>query len=199
MQHAGCLIALEGPDCSGTSRQSHMLTERLRQEGYDALCTAEPTNGTIGSAIRNMLHGIAAPQPDTIQLLFTADRAEHVSAEILPALERGAIVVTDRYALSTIVYGMAQELPEAWLRALNSQFPDPALTVITLPPFAVCMERMARRQKRDHYEEPILQRKVYDLYARAQDPQTVFVDTSGTKEATAQTIWEAVSPVLTTL
>ncbi len=193
----GTFIVLEGPDGSGTTLHSAFLADRIRAEGGDVLVTAEPTDGPIGANIRALLHGSGMPAPDATQLLFCADRAEHVATVILPALELGTTVISDRYALSTIVYGTALGLDEAWLRAVNSRFPKPDITIITLPPFAVCMERMGKRTARDQYEQQAFQQKVHTLYASLREPQCFSVDTSQSKEASAQEVWRLVSPLLT--
>ncbi|MDD5469285.1 MAG: dTMP kinase [Candidatus Peribacteraceae bacterium] len=193
----GTFIVLEGPDGSGTTLHSAFLADRIRAEGGDVLVTAEPTESPIGANIRALLHGSGMPAPDATQLLFCADRAEHVATVILPALERGTTVISDRYALSTIVYGTALGLDEAWLRAVNSRFPKPDITIITLPPFAVCMERMSRRDARDQYERQEFQQKVHALYASLKEPQCFSVDTSQSKEATAEVVWNLVRPLLT--
>ena len=191
----GHFIVLEGPDCSGTTKQSQFLTERLKEKGIDVLLTAEPTLGPIGKEIRTLLHGKDMPQPDAIQLLFCADRAEHVARMIVPALERGTTVVSDRYTLSTIVYGAAQGISEDWLRAVNSHFPKPEITIITLPSLEVCQERMGRRLLQDQYENNEFQRKIHNEYAAQKNPNTVFIDTAQSKQKSAEEIWKHVEPL----
>ena len=136
-----------------------------------------------------MLNGDSLPSPDAIQLLFCADRAHHVSTVIEPALRKGQIVVSDRYALSTIVYGVAQGIDRAWLTAINEKFPKPDLSFITLPPFDICMERIGHREHRDLFEMENFQRRVYAHYKSVEDPSTIFVDTSGEKEEVADGIF----------
>ena len=188
----GRFIVLEGPDCSGTTKQSQLLAERLKAQSIDVLLTAEPTHSSIGEEIRALLHGKDMPQPDAIQLLFCADRAEHVAQEILPALQRGTTVVSDRYTLSTLVYGAAQGIPEDWLRTINSRFPEPDITIITLPPLEVCRERMRHRLRQDQYENGEFQRKIHEAYAAVRQRKTVFVDTSQSKQESAAEIWQHV-------
>lgn len=198
MYMRGTFIVIEGPDASGTTRQSSFLAERIQQEQAEKelLVTAEPTSGSIGQTIRTLLHGEEMPQADAMQLLFCADRAQHLAKEIIPALEAGKIVISDRYALSTIIYGAALGLDEQWLRNLNNQFLKPDITIIALPPFEVCMERMHNRNTRDQYEKQEFQKKVYDGYAALNEPNSFFVDTSQTKEASAEEIWAHIEPIL---
>ncbi len=186
----GTFIVFEGPDGSGTTRQSAFFAERLRKSGKTVVLTAEPTESTIGQEIRSMLHSDQMPSAEAIQLLFCADRADHVANLIKPALEAGKTVVTDRYALSTIIYGAAQGVNQEWLEQVNANFPRPDLTFVTLPPFAVCQERLNRRSSKDQFELESFQRRIYDHYKSIEDNRTIFVDTSRSKRETADVIWE---------
>ena len=182
------LIVLEGPDGAGTTRHSKLLAERLIKEGHDVILTAEPTTGPIGTKIRAMLQGKDAPDAMTIQLLFCADRADHTAQIIRPALDAGKIVITDRYTLSTIVYGAAQGLDGAWLVSVNDAFPKPDQTFLLLPPYEVCAERVGRRATKDQFEVDVFQRKVYALYEKACQPNIIKIDTSGKSEEVAEEI-----------
>lgn len=181
----GRFIVFDGPDGSGTTRQCAFLTESLRKSGLNVLLSSEPTESTIGQEIRNMLNHDTMPSPDATQLLFCADRANHVSTVIEPALRKGQTVVLDRYSLSTIVYGAAQGVDKEWLESINEKFPKPDLTFITLPPFDVCMARLQSRKTRDQFEMENFQRRVYENYKSIEDPSVIFVDTSGSKQQTA--------------
>ncbi|MDA1292783.1 MAG: dTMP kinase [bacterium] len=182
-------IVFEGPDGSGTTRQTAFLVDSLRKSGKSVLMTAEPTESKVGQDIRKMLQQDTMPTPDSMQLLFCADRANHVSTVIEPALRKGQIVVCDRFSLSTIVYGAAQGIDKQWLESINAKFPKPDLTFITLPPFDICMERINRRKTQDQFEMENFQRRVYENYKSIEDPSVVFVDTSGSKQETADFVW----------
>ncbi len=185
-------IVFEGPDASGTTRQSEFLAERMQKEGYDVILTSEPTDGPIGSEIRSFLNADTMPPPDALQLLFTADRAQHVKECIEPALQSGKVVISDRYALSTFLYGKVLGLDEQWLKDINRTFPVPDLTLITLPPFEICKERLAKREKTDSFETLEFQKKVYEEYQKHTDPTTIVVDTSAEKDVVAEEAWQAV-------
>jgi dTMP kinase len=110
----GTFIALEGGEGAGKSTQVRQLAIWLREEGFDVVTTREPGATKVGMRLRAMLL-----DPDQMELspraealLYAADRAEHISSVIRPALERGAIVITDRYVDSTLAYqgaGRAQD------------------------------------------------------------------------------------------
>jgi dTMP kinase len=99
-------ITLEGPDGSGKSTQVAPLADRLRALGYDVRITREPGGTFIGDQIRGVLHDLqnTAMQPRAEILLYSASRAQLVGEAIRPHLERGGVVVCDRYADSTLAY-----------------------------------------------------------------------------------------------
>jgi len=185
---SGRFIVLEGPDGSGTTMHVALLTERLRNSGVDVVQTCEPTNGPIGRFIRENLKQQKL-SPEALQLLFTADRAEHIQKDLLPALERGATVISDRYWLSTVVYGEALGIPTDGLGYMNKTFRQPDVQVVLLPPFEVCQERLGQRQERDILEGDSLQKKVYDAYVKyAVHYGIPVIDSSGPIEDTAAMI-----------
>nr|WP_290668390.1 dTMP kinase [Ardenticatena sp.] len=102
----GLFITFEGPEGAGKTTVIRAVAEHLRQQGYDVVRTREPGGTPIGDHIRAIL---LAPDNDTMHpetelLLFSAARAQHVRERILPALDRGAIVLCDRFADSTLAY-----------------------------------------------------------------------------------------------
>jgi len=99
-------ITLEGPDGSGKTTQGRLLVEWLREQGHGALLTREPGGSDIGEQIRKVLHASAntAMTARTEFLLYSASRAQHVSQLILPSLAAGKVVVSDRYADSSVAY-----------------------------------------------------------------------------------------------
>jgi dTMP kinase len=102
----GSFVTLEGPDGSGKTTQAQLLVEWLRDQGHDVLLTREPGGTEIGNQIRDILHDSdnAAMDPWTEFLLYSASRAQHVSELILPSLAAGKLVVSDRYADSSLAY-----------------------------------------------------------------------------------------------
>ena len=137
----GKFIAFEGIDGAGLTTQAELLEKYLRSKKHDVILTKEPTNNLIGGLIRAALRKEWITSNRSLQLLFSADRAHHVEKEIIPALESGKIVITDRYFLSTIAYGMI-ELEKEWLKALNSKFLIPDIIFIIDIPVEVSLERI---------------------------------------------------------
>jgi dTMP kinase len=112
-------VSFEGPDGSGKTTQVRLLCQALEEQGADVVQTREPGGTAIGEQIRDVLHDVAneALVPKAEALLYSAARAQHVTEIIRPALDRGAIVVSDRYAESTLAYqgyghGLALEMLE---------------------------------------------------------------------------------------
>jgi dTMP kinase len=186
----GTFIVLEGPDGAGTTYHAEALAKALKARGREVLLTAEPTNGTIGNFIRRSLKEGATLSPLALQLLFTADRAEHVESVIIPALDRGMTVISDRYIPSTLIYGEALDLPKEKLEIMNKKFIQPDDLFLLLPPYDVLRDRIARRDARDAFESDALQRKVYAGYVRyaKSHPDAIVIDTSGEKDAAAEEI-----------
>jgi dTMP kinase len=139
--HSGLLLALEGGEGAGKSTQARLLAIWLRGQGFDVVTTHEPGATKIGMRLRALLldtaHAGLTPRAEA--LMYAADRAEHVASVIRPALERGAIVVTDRYVDSSLAYqGAGRQLPVAEIARLNEWATGglvPDLTILLdLPP-----------------------------------------------------------------
>jgi dTMP kinase len=120
---AGLFITLEGPDGSGKSSLLPRLADVLRAGGCDVVATREPGSTPFGELMRRMVLDMEPPvdrggRADA--LLFAASRAQHVEEVIRPALDRGAVVVCDRYADSSLAYqGAGSGVPMDELRAVQ--------------------------------------------------------------------------------
>ena len=118
----GLLLALEGGEGAGKTTQARLLGIWLRDQGYEVVATHEPGATKVGMRLRALLldksHAGLSSRAET--LMYAADRAEHVAALIQPALDRGAIVITDRYVDSSLAYqGAGRELPVEEVANLN--------------------------------------------------------------------------------
>jgi dTMP kinase len=155
----GTFITLEGIDGSGKSTQARALAETLRGRGLDVVLTREPGGAPGAEAIRRLLVEGSTDRwsAETEILLFNAARRDHLERTILPALARGAVVVSDRFADSTRVY---QGAARADLRPLVDQLHalviglEPDLTlVIDMDAHAALARGLARRSGEDRFEE----------------------------------------------
>ncbi|MEM7826488.1 MAG: dTMP kinase [Candidatus Aenigmatarchaeota archaeon] len=142
----GIFIVLEGIDGCGKSLQSNLLFNFLKEK-REAILTHEPTQGEIGSLLsRKYLKEVDLPLVDAF--LFCADREEHLKTVVIPALEQGKIVISDRYYHSTLAYQKAQGLELKWLLDLNKFFIKPNLTIILDVDPEVAIERIEKDKNR---------------------------------------------------
>lgn len=154
----GQLIVFEGSEGAGKTTQLRLLAERLRRDGHEVLTLREPGGTPLGDAIRSMLldpeQHIA---PGAEALLFMASRSQLVRDEIDPALERGVIVLMDRFFLSTYAYQIdGRGLPEEEIRSANSLAVSglvPDLTIVLEIEAAEGMTRAAHRSGPDRIEQ----------------------------------------------
>ncbi|GAA1174426.1 dTMP kinase [Ornithinimicrobium humiphilum] len=119
---SGLFVAFEGGDGAGKSTQSGLLAAWLREQGVEVVQTREPGGTELGRALRELvLHGPdGSVSPRAEALIFAADRAHHVATVVRPALERGAVVLSDRYLDSSVAYqGAARQLGHDEVRALS--------------------------------------------------------------------------------
>ncbi len=119
---AGVFIVFEGGEGSGKSTQLALLAARLRESGHEVVVTREPGGSPRAEHIREILldRGSAGMDPRCEALLFAAARADHAAEVIRPALQRGAVVISDRYLDSSVAYqGLARGLGEDRIRSLS--------------------------------------------------------------------------------
>ena len=208
----GRFISFEGPEGSGKTSQIQALRDYLVGRGFDVLVTREPGGTPIGDQIRAILHdhANAAMLPATEILLFSASRAQLVGEVIRPALERGTVVLCDRYADSTFAYqGYGLGLPLDSLRTIT-QFATGGLR----PDLIVCLDLPVEeglRRKRAAFEsgesewnridarELAFHRRVRSGYrelARHEEGRWAIVDATRPFEVVAEEIAEHVRRVL---
>jgi dTMP kinase len=181
----GLLLAFEGGEGAGKSTQARLLAIWLRENGYDVLATHEPGATKVGMRLRALLLDTAHTglSPWAEVMMYAADRSEHVSSVIQPALARGTIVVTDRYVDSTLAYqGGGRQLPLNAIRRVNELATGglvPDLTfLLDLPP-AEGLGRRARSADRLEAEPEQFHERVRATFlalARAEPDRYVVLD-----------------------
>jgi len=203
----GRFIVLEGIDGAGTTTQTARLGERLRREGVSVKLTREPSDGPIGSLVRQVLTGRIvvpggrAPAWTTMALLFAADRMDHVESEIEPFLAEGGVVVSDRYDASSLAYqsvssGRGGESAVAWIRELNKHAPRPDLTIVLdLPSETAAVRREVRGEAAQLYEQNEVQRALAvfyrDLAKHMPNDRVVIIDARGSVEEVHDRVYAA--------
>lgn len=164
--YKGFFVDIEGLDGSGASTQVRLVAKELRRLGVRPYLTKEPTEGEIGKLIRQVLQRKVSLPPDSLQLLFAADRGEHLQREIIPKLEKERMIITDRYAWSTVAFGSV-DLSKEWLLDLNRDFILPDLTIFIEVSPEICLQRIAKERQRqgvELFEEEEHLNQTWDTY-----------------------------------
>ncbi len=163
----GFFIVLEGIDGSGKTTQAARLAAWLRDLGREVVETREPTDGPWGRRYRAWARGELEASAAEVLGFFVADRREHVETRVAPALERGDVVVCDRYVASTRAYQAADGVDRALIeRHLDSpDLPQPDLTLWLRLPVERAIERMGSSAT-ERYERAGFLARVDAEYAR---------------------------------
>ncbi|WP_160667827.1 dTMP kinase [Pseudarthrobacter sp. ATCC 49987] len=167
-QNPGLFIAFEGGDGAGKSTQAAALAAALESRGLTVLRTREPGGTPIGEKLRSLVldHGNGHIDAHTEALIFAASRAAHASQVIRPALERGEIVLTDRYIDSSVAYqGAGRDLGTEAVRNVNEWATSglrPDLTVL----LDVAPEVGRRRRTAGDAAEDRLESEADEFHAR---------------------------------
>ncbi len=200
----GVFVALEGGEGAGKSTQADRLASWLREEGYDVLLTHEPGDTEVGQKLRRIVLDPAtgAISDRTEALLYAADKAEHVERVVVPALARGAVVITDRYVDSTLAYqGAGRDLADREVEKIARWATAdlrPHLTVLLdLPP----QTGLTRFEERDRIEGESVEfhervRQAFLRLASAQPEHNLVVDAAQPVEEIAAKVRERIQPLL---
>jgi len=153
-----------------------MLASNLRNYGLSPHVTKEPTNNLIGGLIRGALTKEWTASNTCFQLLFSADRAHHLDREIIPSLDKGNVVITDRYYFSTIAFG-SLDCDKDWLKSLNKNFLEPDIVYLVKVPPEECIKRIGKaRFEFELFEEVEKLKKVWETYEElAKDSDKVHI------------------------
>ncbi|MDR2952738.1 MAG: dTMP kinase [Treponema sp.] len=191
----------EGCDGSGTSTQLALLKERLTDAGKPVFYSAfEPTGGPVGRLIRTALKKEIALKPETLAMLFAADRNEHLYGHggIIERAGRGELAVSDRYVFSSLAYQSIEcgdELP----RMLNSIFPAPEVLLFFDIDPEIALKRINKRPSLEIFEYLEYQVKVREKYLsllgtyRNEGVRVEVIDASKSEEEVAAQVWSEIA------
>jgi dTMP kinase len=162
----GILIAIEGIDGSGKTTLAQSVHAQLTQQGFDTVLTREPGDTALGKEIRELVLSQTTPiSPKAEFLLFAADRAQHFSELVIPALEKKKLVISDRLADSSLAYqGYGRGLFIPTLRIINSFAMNtleekyinpytPDIKIFIRVPVKVALERCKKRSSLSIFEQ----------------------------------------------
>jgi len=173
----GLWITLEGGDGSGKTTQAELLERWLTDGGHTVLRTREPGGSEVGRLIRDIvLHHRGDIAPRAEALLYAADRAHHVATVVRPALDRGGIVLQDRYLDSSVAYqGAGRVLDGDQVRDLSLWATEGALPDLTL---LLDLDPATARVRLDSADKPFdrLEAEKLDFHARVRDAYLALAD-----------------------
>jgi dTMP kinase len=203
----GRFVVLEGIDGAGTTTHVGRLAERLRVMRVPVRATREPSDGPVGTLVRQVLTGRVvvpggrAPGWATMALLFAGDRMDHVESEVEPFLAEGGVVLSDRYDASSLAYqsissGADSEEAVEWIRSLNRYVRRPDLTIVLdVPPEIASARRAHRGEAAQLYEQNEVQRALAafykDLAKHMPQDRVVVIDAGGPVDEVEERVWKA--------
>jgi dTMP kinase len=201
----GLLLAFEGGEGAGKTTQGRVLSIWLRDQGYDVVSTHEPGATKVGMRLRAVLldtaHAGLSARAET--LMYAADRAEHVISVIVPAIDRGAIVVTDRYVDSSLAYqGTGRDLPMSEVARINRWATGglvPDLTIVLDLPPAAGLGRRARSADRLEAEPTEFHERVragFRSLAQAEPRRYLVLDATRPADELSREIQDRVRDIL---
>ncbi len=199
----GILIAFEGIDGCGKTTQLSMLAHYLKKKEIPYITTKEPGGTPLGEEIRRLLlHTSPGPVPKAELLLYLADRAQHVETVILPAIEKGQVVLTDRLYLSTLAYqcygrGLSKEVFDVVTRwSLNALRPN--LTLLFDLPVEELRSRLGCKMDRLESEDEGFFSRVREGFLKEshKNATVVVMDATLSPERLHSKVVESVLPVL---
>jgi dTMP kinase len=198
----GLFLVFEGVDGAGKSSQLARLAERIEALGRRVVRLAEPTHGPEGEEIRRRAREGPPLAPSEELELFLADRRRNVFESVRPALDRGDVVLQDRYLYSTAAYQSARpELgltPRQVLELHAEWAPRPDLVLLLDLPVEQGLARAAGRGARDAFEERALQEAVRRNFLALAEEEANFrrIDAEPDPDLVAAEVWMAVAPLL---
>jgi dTMP kinase len=174
-RRGGKFITFEGGDGSGKTTQMHLLAASLRAKGLDVVETAEPGGTSIGTQVRRILLDPASHNlsPTAEMLLYFAARAQNVDECILPALNRGAVVLCDRFTDSTLAYqGAGRNLGEDEVLTIDRiacRGLTPDTTILLEIGLETALERARTRNRASTGSESRLDDEAAEFHRRVQE------------------------------
>lgn len=206
-ENRGLFLTFEGGDGSGKSTQASLLERWLAEGGHSVVRTREPGGTAIGAHIRELvLHSREHIDPRAEALLYAADRAQNIATVVRPALQRGVVVIQDRYLDSSVAYQAAgRKLSGEHIRNLSLWAAEELLPDLTI---VLDLDEESGRLRLDSADKPFDRlesegtlfhravRQAYLALAKEEPHRFVVIDASLPVELIAQQVRDAVHPLL---
>lgn len=188
----GFFLVIDGIDGSGKSTLVDLVTKYFHERDFSIFRTTEPTQRDLGQILRKYLRTPTSPAP-LDALVFAADRIEHCTYEILPALKQGNLVISDRYRDSSYVYqtiqGKSHGMDLEWIKSINKFSIEPDLTIILDLDPKISLNRKHHQTQQNQtemekFENLGFQTKIRELFLNIaqQDANHVIFDATKTPE-----------------
>lgn len=197
------MVVFEGLDGAGTTTQNKLLKEKLESYGKEVFLTHEPTDNPIGRVVRDVLQHKFETTPEALALLYASDRHDHLYNKdygMKNHLDKGEIVLADRYFYSSIAY-QGVECDLDFVRRINS-FPSPGYVIFIDTPVDHCISRIEKRGEekelfdRVEYLEKVRANYQSELSRLPSDTKVLIVDGTLDIEAIHNIVWEWLKPII---
>ncbi len=176
----GFFLVIDGIDGSGKSTLVQLISHYFAENNIPVCFTTEPTQNELGKILRKYLADHKSPAA-LDALVFAADRIEHCKSEILPALDAGKLVISDRYRDSSYVYqtiqGQSQGITLDWMQKINKFSESPDLTIILDLDPEIALQRKTSQNQRNNtemekFEEITFQKQIRGLFLSLAEKST---------------------------
>jgi dTMP kinase len=194
----GKFLVIEGCDGSGKTSQIKRLVEWLKEENIDFYLTDEPSEKGLRTLIKSVVSSETKIDDGPLNaLLFTGDRRFHILTEVQPEMDKGKLVISDRYYHSTFAYQSSEGMDLDWLININKFSIKPDLTIIFDVPAEVSMERIMTDQRKqfDKYEKLEWLSKIRQSYLKLSeklDEKIIIIDATRSKDEVFEDVKKAV-------
>lgn len=145
----GFFVAIDGPNGVGKSTLIAAIKDKMETAGYTVYTTKEPTNTELGGFIRQFAETHSGK---SLACLVAADRYEHILEEVVPELNKGALVISDRYVLSSLILQGIDGIRKQFILSLNSDIMKPDLQIALFADEEVLQKRLAGRTELTRFE-----------------------------------------------
>ncbi|MEM1844976.1 MAG: dTMP kinase [Ignisphaera sp.] len=163
----GLFVVIEGIDGSGKTTIAKKLVEKLKSMGYEAEYTYEPFASPFSQALKQYIDTYGGAEPEIEALAMALDRLYHIRKVVLPLLNEGFIVISDRYLYSSIAYQGARGIDLDWIYLVNRYAIEPDVAIYLRVPFDIALERKKQKESKWSYFEDIDRlKKAQDIYEK---------------------------------
>lgn len=196
MKRKGIFIVIEGIDGAGKTVVALEIVERIKRLGIEVIYTHEPYTSPFSKALKQLSEKCLDPELEALAL--AADRYIHVKEVIEPALNKGIIVISDRYYYSSIAYQGAKGASIKWIETLNNWAPDPDLAIyLDVEPEEGLRRRASAISEWPHFEKLSIIKKAREIYLELiKKGKLIYIDAMKPLSIVINSVWSYVLELL---